>query len=359
MPRRALAIVVAIFGGLFVLAALLHGTQALLTAWSHPELRVYTAREYLDGLRLDRWVRLTDCQLDYSQALWWEETYGGRTRVTEVFVPVWPVDAPADAVSELFLATDDPYVVAIAEQLAGVPEDRIDAYCERNAATLYPVRSIEGVVRSGLDHDPETERMLRAELRGLPHDMVILDDGARPRLWLAALQLAAALGALLGGGWFVVSTLRTPDEVPQAAADGRPPAPVAVQQAFDLEPDPSPSIWRDGFDLVVPAGADLPARCFRCDDPATQPRQMNLSWHNPLYALWFLLSPLVYLIVYLHVRRRAAVRIHLCAKHRFRRVSARRIDEDGYVWLKGCGQAYLAGFPTSPREAAEPLKDDT
>ncbi len=75
--------------------------------------------------------------------------------------------------------------------------------------------------------------------------------------------------------------------------------------------------WRDGSMLVVPKGAELPDRCLKCNAPAQGYRFVrNLSWLNPLWFVLFLMSPLIYIIVYFILRKRGRVAAGLCQRHR-------------------------------------------
>jgi hypothetical protein len=66
--------------------------------------------------------------------------------------------------------------------------------------------------------------------------------------------------------------------------------------------------------------AELPDRCVRCNEPAQGYRlRRKLYWHHPgLYAL-LVISPLIYVIVALIVRKTTTVSAGLCPVHRTRR----------------------------------------
>ena len=79
-------------------------------------------------------------------------------------------------------------------------------------------------------------------------------------------------------------------------------------------------VWRDGVLLVMSKGAELPDRCLKCNEPANGwSLKRNLSWHPQWYYLLFLISPILYIIVALIVRKTAKTRIPLCPRHRGRR----------------------------------------
>jgi hypothetical protein len=72
-------------------------------------------------------------------------------------------------------------------------------------------------------------------------------------------------------------------------------APKADVLVKDRHLDSSSDAWRDGKMLVVRKGAELPDRCLKCAAPARGYRfSRSLSWHKPVWALTFLISPILY-----------------------------------------------------------------
>ena len=83
------------------------------------------------------------------------------------------------------------------------------------------------------------------------------------------------------------------------------------------------ALFREGNCIVMAQKAVLPDRCVKCNAPAYGRRlKRRLFWHPPLYFLLVLVSPLVYIIVALIVRKTATIEIGLCDRHRQARVFA-------------------------------------
>jgi len=85
-----------------------------------------------------------------------------------------------------------------------------------------------------------------------------------------------------------------------------------------------PAIVRQGSKLFIPAPlpghvVDLPPLCVRCGAPSNgKPVKKAFSWHHP--ALYFLLiSPLIYVIVAVIVRKMMKINVPLCQEHAKRR----------------------------------------
>lgn len=80
---------------------------------------------------------------------------------------------------------------------------------------------------------------------------------------------------------------------------------------------PTGAVSRDGKVLYIPAGAELPDFCLRCNAPAEGYRKkVKLSWHPPALLLLIFLGLLPYAIVALIMTKKARVQVPLCAKHR-------------------------------------------
>jgi hypothetical protein len=102
-------------------------------------------------------------------------------------------------------------------------------------------------------------------------------------------------------------------------------------------------LWRDGPLLMIRKGTELPDRCVKCNGTAGGYRlKRTLSWHPSYWFLLVLVSPLIYIIVALCVRKTAKVAVGLCERHR----SARRraIAVGWLLSLAGIGLIVLSGY---------------
>lgn len=157
--------------------------------------------------------------------------------------------------------------------------------------------------------------------------------------------------------------------------------------------------WRHGKNLVMSRHHSLlPPRCVKCNQPAALPiKPRTLYWHNPWIYLSLFLGVLIYFILAMILRKKATVLPGLCAVHRQHRtrgilfawlgilatmlvlaygfwngsgwiiflgfllmiaamiagvIVARVVYptmiDDHFVWVRGCGEEFLAGFPQLP-----------
>ena len=95
------------------------------------------------------------------------------------------------------------------------------------------------------------------------------------------------------------------------------------------DPNEGRGVWRDGDVLVMAKIARLPMRCVKCNEPATNRLRRTLYWHHPAFFV-LLLSPLIYIIVALIVRKTLTFEVPLCDEHR-----ARRSGAILFSWLLG------------------------
>jgi hypothetical protein len=91
-----------------------------------------------------------------------------------------------------------------------------------------------------------------------------------------------------------------------------------VQGAFGAPP-PGGGVWSDGTSLVMYKNAQLPDRCVKCNVPVGGRRLRRKLWYiNPLLYI-LAISPLIFVIVYMIVRKGATIDIGLCERHVQRR----------------------------------------
>ncbi len=92
--------------------------------------------------------------------------------------------------------------------------------------------------------------------------------------------------------------------------------------------NPAPVVYhgvREGERLTIPVppagqAAQLPPVCVKCGAPATnKPLQKTFYWHQPALYLIIILSPLIYVIVAMIVRKSIKVAVPLCFEHAKRR----------------------------------------
>jgi hypothetical protein len=78
-------------------------------------------------------------------------------------------------------------------------------------------------------------------------------------------------------------------------------------------------IYRDGKNLVVTRGAELPPICIRCGQAATGGfLRKKIYWHEPWLYILLLPGVIWYIIAALIVRKRMDLAIPLCGEHKMR-----------------------------------------
>jgi len=112
-----------------------------------------------------------------------------------------------------------------------------------------------------------------------------------------------------------------------------------------LEARPAGQYWRDGKIVVTRNGGALPARCVRCNEPASTLLKRKLYWHHPGWYLLILINIILYAIVALIVRKRADVSYGVCGSHLRRRHTFLAIGWGGFVL--GLLMAFAGGGMTA------------
>jgi len=104
---------------------------------------------------------------------------------------------------------------------------------------------------------------------------------------------------------------------------------------------PLAGLWRQGDMLVMHKWAPLPDICLKSNEPATRRLKRSLSWHHPAIFLLLLISPLIYIIVALILRKSATLYIPLTEEW-----YARRRRRMLFAWVAGLlsGLLFFAGL---------------
>lgn len=75
-------------------------------------------------------------------------------------------------------------------------------------------------------------------------------------------------------------------------------------------------MWRKRYEVVLGKDVSFPDRCVCCNEPANGFKlKRDLSWHPPAYYI-LAISPIIYVIVAMIVRKKATIYIGLCEMHR-------------------------------------------
>jgi hypothetical protein len=82
---------------------------------------------------------------------------------------------------------------------------------------------------------------------------------------------------------------------------------------------------REGKDVIIQRGSDLPQRCVYCNEPAVTPiKRRKVYWHTSWLYLLIVINLFVYAIVAIIVRKSFEVSPGLCEAHNSRR--------NGWIW---------------------------
>jgi len=141
-----------------------------------------------------------------------------------LFIPVHASGAAPETKTGLVVETRDPALLAAYQEVLALDrrqdlsDEEAERYVLEHAATLFPRRDVQGLVRFGLELEDEDRREIAGLAGELAPDFVILEEGARPQPWLSLGAFAAGLVVLGLALRKVLRAVRGPTAAPAPAA---------------------------------------------------------------------------------------------------------------------------------------------
>lgn len=178
--------------GCLLLAAaaylLVTGGQGVYTGLTNRTPTVLTITDYVDNKPEAKWLEVTDCYLDLTEAAYLEE----NGRMVEIYVPLR--ENPESEKVHLVLATDDSALMGLLKKMQKVnSEQQALEFLTKHKDEVFQQRSVNGLVRYGVDLDEEDRGKLRALDKALVSNFAIIDEGAEPALGTSLLMLVGGL----------------------------------------------------------------------------------------------------------------------------------------------------------------------
>lgn len=178
--------------GLIGIALLIGGSQALYIAVTNRSPLKMSCADYLTKMPEGKWLQLSNCQVFRGETI--SKSFLGKGPISEVYIPVRPVDAESSGKIKLLLYSRDKDDLAIAQQMRDAGDDvkKLTEFMIKSAGKLVETREIEGTLKFGIDmSDKDRQKLTNAEIR-LDPGFVVLQAGERPNLAKSCL--------LVGGG---------------------------------------------------------------------------------------------------------------------------------------------------------------
>ena len=175
-----------------VIALVWGGGQSLYTMLTSSKLQSFTIEEYLEQSPDDKWIEITGCTLDHSDAVWMESRFGDK--IKEAYIPIYlPNDENEESNVKLLLAAKDPDTLDLVKQLSQLDSDEEALkYAIANLDKIIVKRDVKGMVRFGIEMDDKEAREIKEISHNLADDFVILDEGMKPD-WHGVLMLPAGI----------------------------------------------------------------------------------------------------------------------------------------------------------------------
>lgn len=191
--RGAGLLVILVLGALFV------GASKIQTALKNRTPTVMSYDTFIQTRPNAEWLRLTNCQLNLFEAAYFHPIGEKDSHPYQYYIPVHGVGSPAGRIC-ILLKTSEPDLMATIEQMRS-PGDKTTAmsWTSQNAARVFPKRTVQGVILSGLEELKSTQRSeLRRLHTNIADDFIVLDSNAEPSLTTGVSYCGAGLAALFG-----------------------------------------------------------------------------------------------------------------------------------------------------------------
>ncbi|HOX42031.1 MAG TPA: hypothetical protein PK668_00460 [Myxococcota bacterium] len=191
---------VKICAGLVILALLGGGVHGLYLHSQNPNPLDMPCDRYVKDRPSAGWLRLTGCTLFIPEAIA-EQDRKYPHGLIRLYLPVRVPTEPADAKTPLLLATRDPALIGLYQQLqariAAVDEYKRDAFIEEHLAEMLVSRDVEGMIGGSLSPTGQVRQDIARIGQELSEDFVILSEGDRPD---ARFAMACLMAGMVGLG---------------------------------------------------------------------------------------------------------------------------------------------------------------
>ena len=156
--------------------------------------RTVTFAQFEKEMPQEGWFHIKDAQLFVLESAFEEDK--SSHNMTKAFVPVGSAtDLTSDSKKQTFLLMEsrDPAILDTVRDAQQITDQKSAAqYVTAHRQTAYPVRDVEGMIKTGLHSDSKTHAELSKLDNALAPNYVILQEGKHPSLGLG-------IGMLMGG----------------------------------------------------------------------------------------------------------------------------------------------------------------
>jgi len=214
------------------IALLCKGGQGTYTALTNLTPKKYSVESYIQQRPPEKWLRLTDGELNMLDVSYMSFLGAGPTR--DIYVPLRPIGYQDGEPDHILVQTRDPALFNVAVELNNAQSDaeiaRLAAL-HGNPRLLH--KEIQGLIREGMDLKASDAEKLRKANPNLAGDFIILEEGASPEPGGSIVFFA---GGVLLAVWLAKSLFRR--KIP--LADGAPPPPPPSSPAGSRGRPPLP-----------------------------------------------------------------------------------------------------------------------
>jgi hypothetical protein len=168
------------------------GAYTAITNWNPTRM---SCQDYLRQRPDAEWLQLERCAVNLIEGSYFER----NGKIEELFMPLRAAEEQESDKGQkvqMLLASKDPELLRLAQQLKDIKDQgEFLRLAVEKRDQIYAQRSVEGLVRFGVDLDKDDREKLANLDKELAPDFLILDEGKRPSFGTSL--------AMVGGGLVV------------------------------------------------------------------------------------------------------------------------------------------------------------
>ncbi len=175
-----------IWGYLIAIALLLAGLTAAHTTYKNPKPTEIHFTKYSTKILAKEdtpeWLHLTNCNLDLTEAVYFESIFSETSDIDEIFVPIKTASGVDSMVHVVLLSIKDKKTIDLFKKLITLENDvELLKYIIENDSIIYRKRiDIKGTERNWMDRDEKETKNFREALPKLNSKFVIIEEGVKP-----------------------------------------------------------------------------------------------------------------------------------------------------------------------------------
>jgi hypothetical protein len=204
---------------LISIAAIAGGGQTVYTYLSNRKPTTISIETAVKGEPKAKWLRIEGGELDVTHSS--SSRTFGIGDATTLFVPLVPPGTKSkEGEIHVLIATKDAELLKFVNEMHDLDQslssnERLKEFALRNADKLHVAKSVEGLVKFGIESNSKQLRKLKGIYPNLASDAIIVEEGKRPDLGYGIIAL---IGGLVLGATLIRHSVQKSKAMPPVQA---------------------------------------------------------------------------------------------------------------------------------------------